>query len=112
MLTYNRFLALFHTFCRSCIRVYSFFVVNCRIFLTWSVRIYDISGTWVITLLPTLCLMSRKQPPLGNRDYIGWGMWLCGLLIEVIADYQKTVFKHNPANEVGTPYHFRPYFIN
>lgn len=67
-----------------------------RFFYAWTIQ-----GVWVaMTLFPTLlCLMSGKQPALGNRDYIGWGMWLMGFLIETLADYQKTAFRNNPANQ-------------
>ena len=57
---------------------------------------------WVwLTLLPTLILNTeRRNPALGARDYIGYGLWLTGFLLEVIADMQKSIFKADPANEV------------
>ena len=57
-------------------------------------------GLWVfITLLPTLILNSKqKDKPLGYRDYAGWGLWLAGMLIESIADFQKYTFRQNPSN--------------
>lgn len=50
-----------------------------------------LSGIWVaITLMPTLLLnRSRINPPIGLRDYIGWGLWASGFLLEAIADEQK-----------------------
>ena len=58
-------------------------------------------GLWVfITLLPTLILNSKqKDKQLGYRDYAGWGLWLAGMLIESIADFQKYTFRQNPANQ-------------
>ena len=60
-----------------------------------------------LTLLPTLILNTeRRNPALGGRDYLGYGLWLTGFLIEVTADMQKSIFKADPANEVnhGTDY--------
>ena len=31
---------------------------------------------------------------------MGYGLWLTGFLLEVIADMQKSIFKADPANEV------------
>ena len=59
------------------------------------------SGLWVwLTLLPTLIVNSKKSDTeLCMRDYIGWGVWLAGMLVECIADYQKYTFRGNPANK-------------
>ncbi|KFM63539.1 hypothetical protein X975_19521, partial [Stegodyphus mimosarum] len=56
---------------------------------------------WVfITLLPTLMLLSRPDyVPLTNRDYIGFSLWIFGFAIEVVADFQKSVFCNTPENE-------------
>ena len=55
---------------------------------------------WVfLTLLPTLILNSKKEDKeLCTRDYVGWTIWLGGMLLEVVADYQKYTFRSNPAN--------------
>ena len=55
---------------------------------------------WVwLTALPTLILNSKTEDTeIGTRDYVGWTMWLVGMLIEAIADYQKYTFRSNPAN--------------
>ncbi len=53
-----------------------------------------------MTLLPTLILNSKEEDhPLSTRDYVGWGVWLAGMLIECIADFQKYTFRSNPANK-------------
>ncbi|XP_042208948.1 probable O-methyltransferase ustE [Homarus americanus] len=67
-----------------------------RFFYAWTLQ-----GVWVlVTILPSLlAVLSPRQRPVGTRDYIGWGIWAMGFLIEVVADYQKTVFKNNPANK-------------
>ena len=60
---------------------------------------------WVfLSLLPTLILNSKKEDkPLTTRDYFGWSLWIFGFLFEVIADYQKSVFRNNPDNAVSKP---------
>ena len=69
---------------------------------------------WVlVTLLPTLMLnTTQREAPLGRRDYIGWGLWLAGMIIEAMADMQKSAFRSNLENEVGktTQYCFHGVF--
>ncbi len=62
-----------------------------------------LQGVWVlVTLAPTLMLNnSTRDPPLGARDYLGWSMWLVGMCFECLADFQKSMFKANPANKVA-----------
>ena len=62
---------------------------------------YLSAGLWVwLTLLPTLIVNSKREDnELCTRDYIGWGVWLAGMLVECIADYQKYAFRSNPANK-------------
>ncbi len=59
------------------------------------------TGLWVLmSLLPTLIVNSKREDTeLCTRDYIGWGVWLAGMLMEVIADYQKYAFRSNPVNK-------------
>ncbi|CAB4032906.1 Delta(14)-sterol reductase [Paramuricea clavata] len=61
---------------------------------------WTIQGVWVyMTTLPTLMLnTSKRNPPLAWKDYLGWSMWTVGFCIQLIADYQKTIFRSNPAN--------------
>jgi len=65
-------------------------------FVYWSVQ-----GLWVwLTLLPTMILnIKRHNKPLGMRDYIGWGFWICGFLLQAVADSQKSSFRSNPENK-------------
>ena len=55
---------------------------------------------WVwLSLSPTLVLNSRREDrPLSLRDYAGWSIWLVGMVIETVADYQKLTFRSDPAN--------------
>ena len=86
-----------------------------RFFVFWSIQASDnyyekcifykilfLQGVWVwVTLLPTLLLNTeRRDPVLGNRDYIGYSLWLVGFLFEVVADMQKSIFRANPDNDV------------
>ncbi|KAK3085972.1 hypothetical protein FSP39_011459 [Pinctada imbricata] len=65
-------------------------------FIYWTIQ-----GLWVmLTIMPTLLLNDKKEDkPLGTRDYVGWGMWVVGFLMESIADYQKSAFRGNPDNQ-------------
>lgn len=64
-----------------------------------------VQGVWVfITLLPTLVMVLSNRTPVPPKpptlqQYIGWSLWLIGFITEVVADYQKTVFRNNPANQ-------------
>lgn len=70
--------------------------VNPSIFFKY----WMMQGVWVfLTMLPSLLNNENKQrlkPKI--RDYVGWGMFGAGFLIEVIADYQKLKFRNNPDN--------------
>ena len=61
----------------------------------------SLSGVWVwLTLLPTLIVNSKlTDKVLCTTDYIGWSVWLVGMIIECTADYQKYTFRNNPANK-------------
>lgn len=67
-----------------------------RFFFAWTIQ-----GVWVlVTLLPSLLAVSSpRQRALAARDYMGWGVWAMGFVIEVVADYQKTAFRNDPANK-------------
>lgn len=65
-------------------------------FIFWTLQ-----GVWVfVTLLPSLLLNnSTKDVAIGRRDYLGWTFWMVGMFFEVVADFQKTMFKNDPRNE-------------
>jgi steroid 5-alpha reductase family enzyme len=66
-----------------------------RFLLTWTLQ-----GTWVfITAGAALAaIMTPNTAALGPLFYIGAGMWIVGMVVEVVADNQKSAFKANPAN--------------
>ena len=63
--------------------------------------IVHILALWIfVTLLPTLILNSKNEDtPLCTKDYAGWGVWVAGMLLECVADFQKYAFRSNPANK-------------
>jgi len=67
-----------------------------RFFLAWTLQ-----GLWV--LLTAACALAvitgGNREPLGVIGYIGIAVWAIGILIEIIADQQKTAFRANPDNQ-------------
>ena len=52
-----------------------------------------------MTLLPTLILNGKqKDHQITTRDYVGWALWITGFALEALADYQKYIFRNDPAN--------------
>ena len=61
-----------------------------------------LQGVWVfLTGLPVwlVAALPPTQPPLGPAAAAGAAIWLVGIGIEAAADYQKSQFKADPANE-------------
>lgn len=72
-------------------------VTPLRFFSVWNIQ-----GLWVfLTLLPTLLALAhgRKDSAVSAYDVVGITLWVLGFYLEVLADYQKTQFRHNPANK-------------
>ena len=68
--------------------------------LFWFLNLFAAIWVW-ITLLPTQILNAeRKDKPIGMRDYIGWGLFVVGFILEATADYQKAAFRQDPNNVV------------
>lgn len=67
-----------------------------RFFLAWTLQ-----GLWV--LLTAACALAiitgGNREPLGIVGYAGIAIWTIGILIEVVADYQKSAFRSDPANK-------------
>ena len=68
-----------------------------NVYLTFTFQL----GLWVwLTLLPTLIVNYKKDDHrLGYRDYAGWALWVVGMAIEMVADYQKYTFRCDPSNK-------------
>ena len=67
-----------------------------RFFLAWTLQ-----GLWV--LLTAACALAiitgGNREPLGVIGYVGIAVWTIGILIEIIADQQKSAFRADPANK-------------
>lgn len=67
-------------------------------------KFWGFQSSWCfLNLLPVLISNSKteeelKDKPLNKWDYLGLGMWVGGFLLELLADMQKTSFRHNSAN--------------
>lgn len=66
-----------------------------RFFMAWTLQ-----GLWVLlTAAAALAVITGGvREPLGAVGIIGIAVWSIGLLIEIIADRQKSNFKNDPAN--------------
>jgi steroid 5-alpha reductase family enzyme len=72
-----------------------------RFFVTWTIQ-----GLWVIITAGALytAIASNTKITLGldlqsTLVYLGLALWVFGFSLEVVADYQKRVFKQNPENK-------------
>lgn len=67
-----------------------------RFLVAWTLQ-----GLWVfMTLLAALIAMTHAiAVEIDAWAIAGAGVWLCGFVIEVVADAQKSTFKANPANQ-------------
>jgi steroid 5-alpha reductase family enzyme len=67
-----------------------------RFFMAWTVQ-----GLWV--LLTAACALAvitgGNREPLGPLGWVGIAVWTAGILIEIVADRQKSAFRSNPDNE-------------
>ncbi len=67
-----------------------------RFFMAWTVQ-----GLWV--LLTAACALAiitgGNREPLGLVSALGIGVWTAGILIEIVADRQKSVFRSKPENK-------------
>ena len=67
-----------------------------RFFLAWTLQ-----GLWV--LLTAACALAvitgGNREPLGLIGYVGIAVWTIGILIEIVADQQKSAFRADPANK-------------
>ncbi|KAF0698784.1 Aste57867_10607 [Aphanomyces stellatus] len=68
-----------------------------RFFSTWTIQ-----AAWVfISISPILLLQTQSSQAnvLTTTDVVGTALYLVGLIVEVVADAQKTVFRANVANK-------------
>ena len=67
-----------------------------RFFLAWTLQ-----GLWVLLTAATAfaVITGGNSKPIGIIGYIGMAVWAAGMLIEIIADRQKSKFRSDPANK-------------
>ncbi len=67
-----------------------------KFFMAWTLQ-----GLWVLlTAAAALAVITGGvREPLGAVGIAGIALWSCGLVIESVADWQKTKFKNDPGNE-------------
>ncbi len=67
-----------------------------RFLLAWTLQ-----GLWV--LLTAACALAiitgGNREPLGVIGYVGVAVWTIGILVEIVADQQKSAFRADPANQ-------------
>ena len=67
-----------------------------RFLLAWTLQ-----GLWV--LLTAACALAiitgGNREPMGIIGYVGVAVWTIGILIEIVADQQKSAFRADPANQ-------------
>lgn len=57
-------------------------------------------SVWIILLPVTATLADQEQVPFSLASLIGVGIWILGLTLESVADWQKFRFKNRPDNTV------------
>ncbi len=67
-----------------------------RFLMAWTVQ-----GLWVLlTAAAALAVITGgNREPLGIIGFVGIAVWSAGILIEIVADRQKSKFKADPAND-------------
>ncbi len=67
-----------------------------RFFMAWTIQ-----GLWVLlTAAAALAVITGGvREPLGIIGTVGIAVWSIGILIEIVADQQKSAFKNNPDND-------------
>lgn len=67
-----------------------------RFFITWSIQ-----ALWaVVTSACALAIIvGENDQSIGVVGVVGISLWLIGLIVEVIADFQKRTFRRNPNNK-------------
>jgi len=64
-------------------------------------NVWTLQALWVslTSAAALIAITSVERVPLNYFAYIGFGIWITGFLIEVVADQQKRQFKKNPKNK-------------
>lgn len=64
-------------------------------------NVWSIQALWVVltSVAALIAITTAEKKELGIIAIIGLVVWMIGFIIEVVADYQKTQFRKNPANK-------------
>ena len=67
---------------------------------TWFLMTWTLGGLWVLVTMAAglAAITSDTTVPLGGLAYTGIFLWVAGMVIEVMADTQKTNFRKIPEN--------------
>ena len=63
---------------------------------------WTLQGLWVFLTMIVVIVINSQQgpsPDIGIWDFIGFGIWILGFVIEVLADNQKSVFNSKLENK-------------
>lgn len=62
--------------------------------------VWTLQGLWVFLTLLSILILSQREDANDVKivNYVGMIIWTLGFAIEVVADYQKAVFRSNPEN--------------
>lgn len=66
----------------------------------WFLMTWTLGGLWVLVTMAAglAAITSETSIALGPLAYLGIALWIAGMLIEIVADNQKTQFRKNPQN--------------
>ena len=66
----------------------------------WFLMTWTLGGLWVLVTFAAglAAITSATDKPLGLVGFIGIGLWLFGMFVEVLADHQKTQIRANADN--------------
>ena len=67
---------------------------------SWFLMTWTLGGLWVLVTMAAglAAITSSTTVPLGGLAYLGICLWLAGMVVEIMADTQKTNFRRDPAN--------------
>lgn len=64
-------------------------------------RVWVLQGAWVSLTASAawIAMSSEAREPLGWLAYVGIAVWVLGMVVEIVADAQKSAFKADPTNQ-------------
>lgn len=68
----------------------------CRFFAFWA---FQAIWAWSVTAPVVLSCAAPADAPLGAADFVGLALFVAGMLIQFVADYQKSQFRANKDNK-------------